>query len=121
MGSVTRPVPTASLRGKAVPGGNLVLGWLPGRRVGGLPRTPLSRSLGKLGKRAGLSSRAALRSAVGREGLRWGFLGGEGGAQKITERSGSPAGWSEGGGGRGGGATWSWGSNAAPPGGTWLV
>lgn len=71
-------MPTVSLRGKAAPGGNRVLGWLLGSRVGGLPRTPLSRSLGKLGKRAGLSRRAALRSAVGRDGLRWGFLGGEG-------------------------------------------
>lgn len=70
MGSVTRPVPTASLRGKAVPGGNLLLGWLLGSRVGGLPRTPLSRSLGKLGKSAGLSRSPALRSAVGTDGLR---------------------------------------------------
>lgn len=70
VGSVTRPVPTVSLRGKAVPEGNLVLGWLLGSRVGGLPRTPLSLSLGKLGKRLGLSSSPVLRSAVGMDGLR---------------------------------------------------
>lgn len=69
-GSVTRPLPTVSRRGKAEPEGNLVLGWPPGRRAGGLLRTPLSLSLGKLGKRAGLSRSPELRSAVGMLGLR---------------------------------------------------
>ena len=69
-GSVTRPVPTVSLRGKAAVEGNLVLGWLVGSRVGGLLRTPFRRSLGKLGNRAGLSRSPELRSAVGRGGLR---------------------------------------------------
>lgn len=70
MGSATRPVPTGSLRGKAGPEGSLALGWLLGSRVGGLPRSPLSLSLGKLGNRLGLSRSPALRSAVGMEGLR---------------------------------------------------
>lgn len=70
VGSVTRPVPTVSLRGKAEVDGNLVLGWLVGSLVGGLLRTPLSLSLGKLGKRLGLSRSPVLRSAVGMVGLR---------------------------------------------------
>lgn len=69
-GSVTRPVPTVSLRGKAAVEGNLVLGWLVGSRVGGLLRAPLSLSLGKLAKKLGLSSSPVLRSAVGMVGLR---------------------------------------------------
>lgn len=69
VGSVTRPMPMVSLRGKAEEG-NLVLGWLAGSRVGGLLRTPLSRSLGKLGKRPGLSRSPVLRSAAGMVGLR---------------------------------------------------
>lgn len=67
---MTRPVPTVSLRGKAEVDGNLVLGWLVGSLVGGLLRTPLSLSLGKLGKRLGLSRSPVLRSAVGMVGLR---------------------------------------------------
>lgn len=70
VGSVTRPVPTVSLRGKAALEGNLVLGCEVGSRVGGLLRTPLSRSLGKVGKRAGLSSSPVLRSTVGMVGLK---------------------------------------------------
>lgn len=70
VGSVTLPVPTMSLRGKAALEGNLVLGWLVESRVGGLLRTPLSLSLGKPGKRPGLSKSPALRSATGMVGLR---------------------------------------------------
>lgn len=69
-GSVTRPVPTGSLRGKAAVEGNLALGWQVGSRVGGLLRTPLSLSVGKLEKRPGLSRSPALRSAAGTVGLR---------------------------------------------------
>lgn len=70
VGSVTRPVPTVSLRGNAAVEGNLVLGWDVGSRVGGLLRTPLSLSLGKVGKRPGLSSSPVLRSTVGMVGLK---------------------------------------------------
>jgi len=70
VGSVTRPVPPASLRGKAAVEDSLVLGWLVGSRVGGLLRTPLSLSLGKLAKRPGLSRSPVLRSAVGMVGLK---------------------------------------------------
>lgn len=71
MGSVTRPVPVVSLRGKVVAAeGSLVLGWLVGSRVGGLLRTPFSLSAGKVGKRLGLSRSPALRSVVGMVGLK---------------------------------------------------